>query len=201
GFRRVAMSKPHFNARDLLGKKPEKPYPDYPLFPHSNGCWAKKIRGKLHYFGPWRDPEGALENYNREKDDLHAGRKPRGADEAESLTVYSLCAKFLTAKMEQRDNGELSRRTYLDYGDLCKRLIKAFGKNRLVSDLRPDDFARLRATMAATWGPVRLGAEIVRTRVPFNWAYRSGLLDRPMLFGEGFRRPSRKVLRQAKAAK
>jgi hypothetical protein len=43
--------------------KPSKPSPDFPLFPHDAGVWAKKIRGKMHYFDPWSDPEGALKKY------------------------------------------------------------------------------------------------------------------------------------------
>jgi hypothetical protein len=44
-------------------KKPAKPRPDFPLFPHATRRWARKIRGKLHCFGPWDDPDGALQKY------------------------------------------------------------------------------------------------------------------------------------------
>lgn len=60
--------------------KHEKPYPDYPLFPHATGCWAKKIRGKLVYFGRVSDdPTGvsALNLWKSYQADLLAGRAPR----------------------------------------------------------------------------------------------------------------------------
>src|SRR5712671_4855382 len=86
-------------------EKPTKPYPDFPLFPHATKRWAKKIRGKMHYFGPWADPDAALKKYLEEKDALHAGRKPREA--TEGLTVKVLANTFLNHKQSLLDTSEI----------------------------------------------------------------------------------------------
>lgn len=179
--------------------KPAKPRPDFPLFAHATGRWAKKVRGRMHYFGPWEDPEGAEALWERQKVDLLRGLTPALTPDA--LTVFTLCAKFLAFKKGEREAGKLSPHTFLGYGEICKRMVKALGKNRLVAELRPDDFARLRANMEKTWGPVRVKAETVRCRTVFNWAEKNGIIPRKPIYGEGFKVPSARVLRLHKAAK
>jgi hypothetical protein len=119
------MSKHHFNARDHFGNPPPKPTPDFPLFPHGNGCWAKKIRGKLHYFGTWVNDhtgEEALKKYQAEKDDLHTGRKPRLV--REEVTVKDVANAFLHHKQALVKSGELSPRTPVRFGPGFKRPSK-----------------------------------------------------------------------------
>jgi integrase len=62
-------------------------------------------------------------------------------------------------------------------------------------------FEGLRAAMAKRWGPVRLGNAIQVTRSVFLYGYESGLLEKPMRFGAGFKKPSKRVLRVNQAKK
>ncbi|MCI0492302.1 MAG: hypothetical protein L0Z07_05140, partial [Planctomycetes bacterium] len=121
--------------------KPKKPHADFPLFPHAAGYWAKKVRGKLHYFGRIaadRKGTAALQLWIDQKDDLLAGRTPRAA--CEGLTVRELCNRFLTAKEQQATAGDITRTMFAEYFGGCKFVLDAFGKNRLVDDLAADDF-------------------------------------------------------------
>lgn len=77
--------------------KPDKPRPDFPLFAHASGKWAKVIRNKMHYFGRWDDPHAAESAYLKVADDLHAGRTPR-PDANDGLTVGKLCNEYLKVK-------------------------------------------------------------------------------------------------------
>jgi hypothetical protein len=147
------MSEHHPTAR-TESVKPSKPYPDFPLFPHAAGYWAKKIRGKMHYFGPWDDPDKALETYLEQKDALHAGRKPRA--DLGKATVKKVGNAFLNYKQALVDSGELSPRTWREYKEASDLLVSYFGKGRLVEDLGPDDFAGLRKKMAKQWGLYRI---------------------------------------------
>jgi hypothetical protein len=52
-------------------EKPSKPYKGFPLFLHQSGQWAKKVRGKIHYFGT--DAVAAEAKWHKERDDLYAG--------------------------------------------------------------------------------------------------------------------------------
>ncbi|MGD0898063.1 MAG: tyrosine-type recombinase/integrase [Thermoguttaceae bacterium] len=175
------------------GEKPAKPRPDFPLFPHATGRWAKKIKGKLHYFGPWADPDAALARYVEERDDLYAGRKPRR--KGVGLTVKDLINKFLIAKKARVDAGELALGTFGDQYKTCKRVLSVFGGDRLVDDLAADDFETLRAQIAKTYGKLSRKVEIKRVRMLFRYAHEANLIDKPVRFGPGFVGPSRRELR------
>jgi integrase len=185
--------------RPIAKGKPAKPRPDYPLFPHSSGQWAKKIRGHTYYFGKWENPQAALDSYLAQKDALQAGRKPR--TETEGTTVKDAVNAFLDHKEALRDAGELSPRTWMDYKAACDLIITSLGKVRLVDDLDNEDFAKIRKQMVKRWSPVRVRDFIQRIRSVFKHALDAGLIDRPVRFGPGFARPSKKTLRLERAKK
>ncbi|MBP3956713.1 tyrosine-type recombinase/integrase [Gemmata sp. G18] len=184
---------------DGFASKPNKPHPDFPLFPHATKRWAKKIRGNMCYFGPWADPDGALKKYLEQKDALHSGRRLR--EVSTGVTVKALCNAFLNHKKSLLDAGELASRTWMSCEQTAKLIVSQFGKGRLVADLGPDDFAELRKTMAKTWGAVRIRNFVQQVRSVFKFGYENEMLPAPMRFGPGFSAPSRKTIRLARAEK
>jgi integrase len=206
----VADSTQKSQSRKASADRPKKPYPEFPLSPHASGTWQKKIRGKIHYFGKWgRIVDGkmtrvegdgwkeALEQYKVQADDLHAGRAPRV--KSTDLTMMDLCNRFLTAKQRKVDGGELGERMFEEYRLTTDRLVAELGKTRLVNDLAADDFEALRAEFAKLYGPVRLGNEVQKVRTVFKYAYEAGLIDKPMRFGDEFKKPSKRVMRKHRA--
>lgn len=191
---------------------PEKPYPEFPLTPHVRGTWCKCIRHKLHHFGRWGriqhgvlvEIEGigwreALARYQREIDDLQAGRKPRAVtDEA---TVKILANQFLNARRPLIGH-ELSQKQFNEYKSAGELMAEVFGSGRVLVDLQPSDFEQLRGVIAGRWGIVRQGNVIQNVRTIVRYAYDPArLVDSPINCGVAFKKPSAKALRRHKASK
>lgn len=125
-------------------EKPSKPYRDFPLTPHPNGQWCKRIKYKLYYFGQWSDPDGALKFYERVRDDLQNGRTPRLTDHG--LTLKDLANLFIDAKLKAVRSGELAQISLDDYKRTCRRMFKYLSEHTLMMDPpRSDkDFAFLK---------------------------------------------------------
>lgn len=181
--------------------KPRKPYKDFPLYAHASGYWAKRINGQIKYFGKWSTVtwKEALEQYQKTKDALYAGRDPE--DYSSGLGMYDLTQFFLVAKENAMLSGELSMRSFNDYKRTCVHLCDKIGDNRSVVSLAPTDFDELRLSMSKRLGKVALGNEISRIRTVFKYGFESGLIKVPVRFGPTFRRPSKRQIRVERNSK
>lgn len=165
---------------DAKTTKPGKPYQEFPMFPHATGQWAKKIKGKMWYFGTWEDPNAALAKYNDWIHEIQAGRDPRRSGVAQvysdTLSVSDLCNLFLERQQSRVETGTVSNRHFSDCLKSCRFVVDHFGKFMRAAALRAADFQNLRAAFPATWGPTKTGTEIQRIRSVFKWGAESGLI-------------------------
>ena len=162
----------HSNAVSLSAK-PGKPRPDFPLYAHNSGRWAKKIRGQTHYFGSWRDdPKGkaAIALWLDQKEDLLAGRKARV--NRDTLTVHQLCNLFMQAEQEKLDCGDIVARSFRERLESCKIVLDSFGKRRQVDDLTPLTSSRfgrcLQAAMALLVSGTKLAVSARSSTLPMS---------------------------------
>lgn len=191
------MARPTAKARG----RPSKPYLSFPLTAHNNGQWCKKIRGKVHFFGTWEDPQAALDRYLHVAEDLHGGRQPRIA--TDTVTIKDICNHFLSHQLQKQQAGEISARWFEDCRRVIEHFARFFGSQRPAVELRPADFARYRQQLSSKGlaGHGGLGVHaMTRTltivRGMLKYAYENELLDRPLRYGTALARPSTRVRRK-----
>ena len=165
-----------------------------PLRLHATGQWCKKHAGRTYYFGT--DQNAALRRYLAEWPDILAGRAPAATpDDEHGPTVEYLLNHFLAAKRAAVSRGDLSARTWAEYHGTGEAMIKAFGRERPVKAIRPDDFAGLLDSAAKRLGPVSLGNFVQRVRTICRYGFEAELIAVPLRFGPGFAKPSRRAIR------
>jgi integrase len=186
----------------MKNAKPARPYPEFPLFAHSNGQWCKKIKQKQWFFGVWSDADSALRKYLDEVDEIQAGRDPRRSGvvqvSLDELSVADLCNLYLERQQQRATDGEITQRHFSDGLKSCELVINHFGKFMRAAALRSADFKDLKNSMPSTWGPVKIGNEIQRIRAVFKWGYETELLTVMPNFGPDFKKPSRTITRRDK---
>lgn len=193
------------NSSTTKGKtqKPPKPYEGFPLFPHATRRWAKKIRGRLYYFGSWDGGwKAALAKFEEERDALYAGKVPRSRQSAEpeGLKLVDLYNEFMAAMEDRIALGTLAQSTLDDYQRTCELILLHLGTERLVSDIRPADWSKLLVTVskgkggpgkkAQPWSHVTQADFVTRAKVPFRWARKMELIPVEMNYGPDFRKPA-----------
>ena len=176
-----------------------KPHPNFPLTPHRNGQFCKKIRGQIYYFGSVKDPDGALRTYHKHCQALHSGQITEVKRDDQEFTVKDLANRFLEAAEARKEAGELTARTFADYFRDCERLVKFFGRNRAVESITRDDLKKLRAYLARGVKPQTLNGRIGVTRSILKFAYDEELVEKPIRFGKDLKRPDKRVLRRSQA--
>lgn len=180
----------------LSASRPTRPAGS-PLFPHNTGQWCRKIRGKIHSFGVWADHAAALERHGKEYPYLKAGVPL--PDSFDGATVKSCIDKFLTAKEDEANAGQITRRWFEDLDGVCQLIVKHIDRARPVESLGPDDFNKLRLAIVSKHSPAIARNFISRIKSVFKYARDTRQIQREVDFGVGFKPPSKALVRKHRA--
>lgn len=165
-----------------MKKKPQKPYTGFPLFPHNNGQWAKKIGGKLRYFGKWSDWRSALKSYHL----LVGGPKE---------TLEHVIERYLESR---RRLGDAGHRHLTDLRWTLRRFKKIIGPKKMLAHLKSADYERWRAELNQTNGPVSVANHVRKVRTFLGWCVDENIIKQ-MPVTKALKKPTRAQLRLERA--
>lgn len=175
--------------------KPDKPYPNFPLFAHARGYWAKKVDKRQLSFGRWElkseadkgaayeaSWKAALANFNKYLEDVAVGRSLEERPEEASLKLQ--CDAYLTRQHRRFEAGEITAFHFDNVKNGIMRFRNAMGRNRSLGDLERDGVALIAAWLAelrADFGWYAYNRHVSIVRAMFKWSEHpvEGILRRP----------------------
>lgn len=167
------------------------------LYRHANGQWAKRILGKIYYFGSG-DFEAAYANYLQQRDAILSGNPE---DRHQNPHLRQIANRFLDVKQQAVNTGALNHRTFLDYRSALEKMIICLGSRKAASELNPTTFQHLKEFLQRGVSNRTAGNFIRRILVFVNWVNAHDLTKTPIRTGPDFRPPSRLVQRREDANK
>lgn len=176
--------------------KPSKPRADFPLFAHANGQWAKKIGGRIYYFGKWDDSKHAESRYLYEAPYIRAGRSVPVEGIELGVHVGDLCNLYLEEREKKLATGEITNKTWDNYKRNCAVLIEGAGRTTVIQDMAPREFSELRSWMAIGQNMKSLDNRIAAARSVFKFGVDMGCLESLPRYGQSFARVTKKKLRE-----
>lgn len=179
--------------------RPQKPYPEFPLFAHNNGQWCRKIAGKLHSFGTWDDPNAALKNHNDNFANLKEGLEK--AEDFDGCRVADVINEYLSVQEDRLELGEIQQVTFDSLKYVGQLIVEFIPKTRAVDSLTPKDFRKLRTGMMKRYAPTNTRVNMSRVRSIFKFAYEERMITIPVFFGRGFDAPTKAMIRKARNEK
>jgi integrase len=153
-------------------QKPAKPYPEFPLFAHNNGQWAKKIKGRFVFFGSWKsaDWDTALARYLEERDALYAGRPVDRNDPAE-MTCDEWLNSWAAEKLDAAETGRIGPQQAACCVRTARFMLAATGAARPVASLDHAALLKIRKKMPHK-SPITLKGHLTRARMAIRWLER-----------------------------
>ncbi len=199
-------------------KPPRKPYPTFPLNAHRNGQWyaTRRIGGakQFFYFGRWADdPDGAaaFAAWQAVAEDLRAGRMP-ATTTAPTTGIGPSCEELAdryTAFARARlDLGEIGPREFYDVRLACMgHWLDGVGERTPAADLnrsrlvpgRADPVTPMqlmRERLGRKLGPYAVNRNLDKIARMLRWAFKHGLIAKPLDDHDGLKRVSLKARRR-----
>lgn len=161
---------------------------------HGSRGWVKRINGKPRWICSDRiapTPEAADDYYEKHFTDIW---QPPTAPPA---TVDEVTVGYLgDAWHDRKSRSDVEAETVAVHDAAVADFVMELGRAKLVADLAPADFRRVRAGWAKRFGPHRLRQFIGCIKAMFRWAHKPPLRLPEPDYGDEFNEPRRIEVRR-----